>query len=158
MRDGGEGCEARGRQGGWEVQPPSLSRALECARHGGAGAVRLAWRHGGSGSCPNPSPLLCSAYCGSLWLAAVCVMCKVAGIVGDDEVLQKYSAIRQKGAEAFERLLWNGAYGQTAWAPAGPTRGAALTHPQPGVRAPAPGHWLSASGSERLPPVGRRAV
>uniref|UniRef100_A0A8C3PBV5 Non-lysosomal glucosylceramidase n=1 Tax=Chrysemys picta bellii TaxID=8478 RepID=A0A8C3PBV5_CHRPI len=51
-----------------------------------------------------------SAYCGSLWLAAVCVMCKVAGIVGDSEVLQKYSAIRRKGSEAFERLLWNGKY------------------------------------------------
>ncbi|XP_029768852.1 non-lysosomal glucosylceramidase [Terrapene carolina triunguis] len=67
------------------------------------------------GKLGSPADLLhgisaSGAYCGSLWLAAVCVMCKVAGIVGDSEVLQKYSAIRRKGTEAFERLLWNGKY------------------------------------------------
>ncbi|XP_025049265.1 non-lysosomal glucosylceramidase [Alligator sinensis] len=51
-----------------------------------------------------------SAYCGSLWLAAVCMMCKMAEILDDGGVLHKYSAILQKGSEAFERLLWNGKY------------------------------------------------
>ncbi|XP_062984437.1 non-lysosomal glucosylceramidase [Elgaria multicarinata webbii] len=51
-----------------------------------------------------------SAYCGSLWLAAVCMMCKMAEILGEGEVLQKYSDILAKGTVAFERLLWNGKY------------------------------------------------
>uniref|UniRef100_A0A8D0HDJ2 Glucosylceramidase beta 2 n=1 Tax=Sphenodon punctatus TaxID=8508 RepID=A0A8D0HDJ2_SPHPU len=51
-----------------------------------------------------------SAYCGSLWLAAVCMMCRMAEILGETEVLEKYSAILKKGTESFERLLWNGKY------------------------------------------------
>ncbi|XP_015271182.1 PREDICTED: LOW QUALITY PROTEIN: non-lysosomal glucosylceramidase, partial [Gekko japonicus] len=51
-----------------------------------------------------------SAYCGGLWLAAVCVMCQMAEVLGAGEVRQKYSAILTKGTEAFERLLWNGKY------------------------------------------------
>uniref|UniRef100_A0A8D0E4M1 Non-lysosomal glucosylceramidase n=1 Tax=Salvator merianae TaxID=96440 RepID=A0A8D0E4M1_SALMN len=51
-----------------------------------------------------------SAYCGGLWLAAVCVLCKMAKLLGDGEVLQKYSAILAKGTASFERLLWNGKY------------------------------------------------
>ncbi|XP_025973175.2 non-lysosomal glucosylceramidase-like [Dromaius novaehollandiae] len=51
-----------------------------------------------------------SAYCGGLWLAAVCMMCKMADMLGDGEILQKYTAILEKGKEAFERLLWNGKY------------------------------------------------
>ncbi|XP_054842573.1 non-lysosomal glucosylceramidase [Eublepharis macularius] len=51
-----------------------------------------------------------SAYCGGLWLAAVCTMCRMAEILGEDEIQQKYSAILAKGSEAFERLLWNGKY------------------------------------------------
>uniref|UniRef100_A0ACB8EPJ1 Non-lysosomal glucosylceramidase n=2 Tax=Sphaerodactylus townsendi TaxID=933632 RepID=A0ACB8EPJ1_9SAUR len=51
-----------------------------------------------------------SAYCGGLWLAAVCMMCRMAEVLGEDEVQQKYAAILAKGTEAFERLLWNGKY------------------------------------------------
>ncbi|XP_044300731.1 non-lysosomal glucosylceramidase [Varanus komodoensis] len=51
-----------------------------------------------------------SAYCGGLWLAAVCVMCRMAEIMGSGEVLQKYAAILARGSAAFERLLWNGKY------------------------------------------------
>ncbi|XP_069482882.1 non-lysosomal glucosylceramidase isoform X2 [Ambystoma mexicanum] len=51
-----------------------------------------------------------SAYCGGLWLASVCVMCKMAEILSDDVMLQKYSRILEKGKSAFERLLWNGKY------------------------------------------------
>ncbi|XP_053150773.1 non-lysosomal glucosylceramidase [Hemicordylus capensis] len=51
-----------------------------------------------------------SAYCGGLWLAAVCVMCQMAELLGAREALQKYSGILAKGTEAFERLLWNGKY------------------------------------------------
>uniref|UniRef100_A0A8C3E6Y6 Non-lysosomal glucosylceramidase n=3 Tax=Corvus moneduloides TaxID=1196302 RepID=A0A8C3E6Y6_CORMO len=51
-----------------------------------------------------------SAYCGGLWLAAVCMMCKMAEVLGDTEVRQKYLDILNKGKEAFERRLWNGKY------------------------------------------------
>lgn len=51
-----------------------------------------------------------SAYCGGMWLASVCMMCKMAEILNDDLVLQKYSCILEKGKSAFERLLWNGKY------------------------------------------------
>ncbi|XP_010218121.1 PREDICTED: non-lysosomal glucosylceramidase [Tinamus guttatus] len=51
-----------------------------------------------------------SAYCGGLWLAAVCMMCKMADVLGDHGTMQKYSAILQKGKESYERLLWNGKY------------------------------------------------
>lgn len=36
------------------------------------------------------------------------MMCQMAEILGEGDVLQKYSAILAKGTEAFERLLWNG--------------------------------------------------
>lgn len=49
-----------------------------------------------------------SAYCGGLWLAAVCTMCKMAEVLGDAEIQQKYTDILSKGKEAFERMLWNG--------------------------------------------------
>ncbi|XP_062828747.1 non-lysosomal glucosylceramidase [Anolis carolinensis] len=51
-----------------------------------------------------------SAYCGGLWLAAVCMMCRMAEILGEGAALQRYSAILSSGAAAFERLLWNGRY------------------------------------------------
>ncbi|KAM6469741.1 non-lysosomal glucosylceramidase isoform 3-T3 [Liasis olivaceus] len=51
-----------------------------------------------------------SAYCGGLWLAAVCMMCRMAEVLRDGEALERYSAILAKGAAAFERLLWNGKY------------------------------------------------
>ncbi|KAM4878822.1 non-lysosomal glucosylceramidase [Sylvia borin] len=51
-----------------------------------------------------------SAYCGGLWLAAVCMMCKMAEVLGDTEIRQKYLDILNKGKEAFERMLWNGKY------------------------------------------------
>ncbi|MEE6517532.1 hypothetical protein FKM82_027811, partial [Ascaphus truei] len=51
-----------------------------------------------------------SSYCGSLWLAAVCMVCRMAQILGDTAVYEKYTAILHKGKEAFEKLLWNGKY------------------------------------------------
>ncbi|XP_063309588.1 non-lysosomal glucosylceramidase isoform X1 [Pelobates fuscus] len=51
-----------------------------------------------------------SAYCGGLWLAAVCMMCQMAGILSDSPVYNKFSAILNKGKEAFEKKLWNGKY------------------------------------------------
>lgn len=58
----------------------------------------------------QPPPLLCftSAYCGGLWLATVCVMCRMAEALGDGPALESYSGILAKGTAAFERLLWNG--------------------------------------------------
>ncbi|XP_072353279.1 non-lysosomal glucosylceramidase isoform X2 [Scyliorhinus torazame] len=51
-----------------------------------------------------------SAYCGGLWLASVCVMCKMAEILKNDEEYKKYKDILERGKEAFERILWNGKY------------------------------------------------
>ncbi|XP_041043261.1 non-lysosomal glucosylceramidase isoform X3 [Carcharodon carcharias] len=51
-----------------------------------------------------------SAYCGGLWLASVCVMCKMAEILKIDEEYKKYKDILERGKEAFERILWNGKY------------------------------------------------
>ncbi|XP_030048660.1 LOW QUALITY PROTEIN: non-lysosomal glucosylceramidase [Microcaecilia unicolor] len=51
-----------------------------------------------------------SSYCGGLWLASVCVMCKMAEILKDNSVLQKYSTILENGKTAYEKLLWNGRY------------------------------------------------
>ncbi|XP_053560394.1 non-lysosomal glucosylceramidase [Bombina bombina] len=49
-----------------------------------------------------------SSYCGSLWLAAVCMMCQMAQTLGDTSVYHKFSNILAKGKEAFEKMLWNG--------------------------------------------------
>lgn len=51
-----------------------------------------------------------SAYCGGLWLASVCVMCKMAQILKDDAVYQKYSDVLERGTASFEKILWNGKY------------------------------------------------
>uniref|UniRef100_A0A670YYY8 Non-lysosomal glucosylceramidase n=1 Tax=Pseudonaja textilis TaxID=8673 RepID=A0A670YYY8_PSETE len=51
-----------------------------------------------------------SAYCGGLWLASVCVMCRMAEALSDGPALERYSDILAKGTAAFERLLWNGKY------------------------------------------------
>ncbi|XP_075043493.1 non-lysosomal glucosylceramidase [Mixophyes fleayi] len=51
-----------------------------------------------------------SAYCGGLWLAAVCMMCQMAEILDDTSVYNKFSSILSKGKEAFEKHLWNGKY------------------------------------------------
>ncbi|XP_076828718.1 non-lysosomal glucosylceramidase [Brachyhypopomus gauderio] len=51
-----------------------------------------------------------SAYCGGLWLASVCVMCKMAQLLSSDTVYERYRDILQRGSEAFDKLLWNGNY------------------------------------------------
>ncbi|KAM9329739.1 non-lysosomal glucosylceramidase [Gastrophryne carolinensis] len=51
-----------------------------------------------------------SAYCGGLWLAAVCTMCQMAHILGERDAYSKFSDILSRGKEAFEKLLWNGKY------------------------------------------------
>ncbi|XP_028821210.1 non-lysosomal glucosylceramidase [Denticeps clupeoides] len=51
-----------------------------------------------------------SAYCGGLWLASVCVMCKMARLLGAAGVFQRYADILQRGTAAFHRLVWNGQY------------------------------------------------
>ncbi|KAG9463218.1 hypothetical protein GDO78_022189 [Eleutherodactylus coqui] len=48
-----------------------------------------------------------SAYCGGLWLAAVCMMCQMAEDVEDKDAHSKFSSILSRGKEAFEKLLWN---------------------------------------------------
>ncbi|XP_053264076.1 non-lysosomal glucosylceramidase [Podarcis raffonei] len=51
-----------------------------------------------------------SSYCGSLWLAALSMMCQMAQLLGQEDARQTYSAILAKGTAAFEKLLWNGKY------------------------------------------------
>uniref|UniRef100_A0A6Q2ZL37 Non-lysosomal glucosylceramidase n=1 Tax=Esox lucius TaxID=8010 RepID=A0A6Q2ZL37_ESOLU len=51
-----------------------------------------------------------SAYCGGLWLASVCVMCKIARLVDNQAAFQRYRDILDRGSAAFDKLLWNGKY------------------------------------------------
>ncbi|XP_032399988.1 non-lysosomal glucosylceramidase [Etheostoma spectabile] len=51
-----------------------------------------------------------SAYCGGLWLASLCVMCKMAKLVDNEETYQRYRDILDRGSAAFDKLLWNGKY------------------------------------------------
>lgn len=53
---------------------------------------------------------LFSAYCGGLWLASVCVMCKMAQILKSDSVYERYKDILTRGSAAFDKLLWNGKF------------------------------------------------
>ncbi|MEQ2280260.1 hypothetical protein AMECASPLE_017879 [Ameca splendens] len=49
-----------------------------------------------------------SAYCGGLWLASLCVMCKMARLVDSEEAYQRYKDLLDRGSAAFDKLLWNG--------------------------------------------------
>ena len=49
-----------------------------------------------------------SAYCGGLWLASVCVMCKMAKLVDDEAAFLRYRDILDRGSAAYDKLLWNG--------------------------------------------------
>uniref|UniRef100_A0A8C9VF78 Non-lysosomal glucosylceramidase n=1 Tax=Scleropages formosus TaxID=113540 RepID=A0A8C9VF78_SCLFO len=51
-----------------------------------------------------------SAYCGGLWLASVCVMCKMARLMDNNSVYHRYKDILDRGSAAFDSLLWNGQY------------------------------------------------
>uniref|UniRef100_W5MSZ8 Non-lysosomal glucosylceramidase n=1 Tax=Lepisosteus oculatus TaxID=7918 RepID=W5MSZ8_LEPOC len=51
-----------------------------------------------------------SAYCGGLWLAAVCVMYKMARLLDKEPVYNRYRDLLDRGSSAFDRLLWNGQY------------------------------------------------
>ncbi|XP_051578468.1 non-lysosomal glucosylceramidase-like isoform X2 [Myxocyprinus asiaticus] len=51
-----------------------------------------------------------SAYCGGLWLASVCMMCKMARLLNCESVYQRYRDILDRGSAAFDKLLWNGKY------------------------------------------------
>ncbi|CAB1421470.1 unnamed protein product [Pleuronectes platessa] len=51
-----------------------------------------------------------SAYCGGLWLASLCVMCKMATLVDSEDMHQHYRDILERGSAAFDKLLWNGKY------------------------------------------------
>lgn len=49
-----------------------------------------------------------SAYCGSLWLGALCSTVKMAEVVGDESTRVKFAAVLDKAKVAFEEKLWNG--------------------------------------------------
>ncbi len=49
-----------------------------------------------------------SAYCGGLWLASLCVTCKMARLMGDGKAYQHYRDNLDRGSAAFDKLLWNG--------------------------------------------------
>lgn len=51
-----------------------------------------------------------SAYCGSLWLAALQCTCEMAKILSDDAILNQFSEILQRAKSAFQDKLWNGTY------------------------------------------------
>lgn len=52
--------------------------------------------------------VLSSAYCGGLWLASLCVMCKMAEVLKSDASLQYYKDLLDRGSAAYDKLLWNG--------------------------------------------------
>jgi uncharacterized protein (DUF608 family) len=49
-----------------------------------------------------------SAYCGSMWLAAVKVFCEMAKLQHCDDDLAFFESILDKAKASFERKLWNG--------------------------------------------------
>ena len=49
-----------------------------------------------------------SAYCGGLWLAALCAMKEIATILEFPEEGKKYQDILRRGKRAYHTLLWNG--------------------------------------------------
>ena len=51
-----------------------------------------------------------SAYCGSLWLAALKATTEMAKDIGDSEAFEKYSKILDAAKLVFEKKLWNGKY------------------------------------------------
>uniref|UniRef100_A0AAX7VFK9 Non-lysosomal glucosylceramidase n=1 Tax=Astatotilapia calliptera TaxID=8154 RepID=A0AAX7VFK9_ASTCA len=51
-----------------------------------------------------------SAYCGGMWVASLCVMCKMARLLDSEELYRHYKDLLDRGSAAFEKLLWNGKY------------------------------------------------
>ncbi|KAH7723818.1 bile acid beta-glucosidase [Aphelenchoides avenae] len=51
-----------------------------------------------------------SAYCGSLWLAALRVAAEMGREAGDKEAHVKYTEILRKAKKVYEEKLWNGRY------------------------------------------------
>jgi non-lysosomal glucosylceramidase len=51
-----------------------------------------------------------SAYCGTLWLAALSAATKMSKIVGDGKSSRKFNAWYKQGGKVFIKKLWNGKY------------------------------------------------
>ncbi|XP_050524900.1 non-lysosomal glucosylceramidase isoform X2 [Daktulosphaira vitifoliae] len=51
-----------------------------------------------------------SAYCGSLWLAALYSTIQIAKILEYDNIIAKYSEVLLKAKTSFNNILWNGDY------------------------------------------------
>lgn len=51
-----------------------------------------------------------SAYCGSLWIAALFCAKEIAAAVGDEKASLDYGSTLEKAKSAFEKKLWNGEY------------------------------------------------
>nr|XP_014270421.1 non-lysosomal glucosylceramidase isoform X1 [Halyomorpha halys] len=51
-----------------------------------------------------------SAYCGSLWLAALNVTITMANMIGEHDIANELSDTLTKGKHSFEKKLWNGVY------------------------------------------------
>lgn len=49
-----------------------------------------------------------SAYCGSLWLAALYCTVEMANILKQNAISEKYLAILNKAKISFNAILWNG--------------------------------------------------
>lgn len=43
-------------------------------------------------------------------MASLCVMCKMARLVDNEETYQRYRDILDRGSAAFDKLLWNGKF------------------------------------------------
>ncbi|VVC26259.1 Hypothetical protein CINCED_3A006003 [Cinara cedri] len=51
-----------------------------------------------------------SAYCGSLWIAALYSTVQIANILDQRDIYEKYSIVLNKAKEVFNTTLWNGDY------------------------------------------------
>uniref|UniRef100_T1JDY2 Non-lysosomal glucosylceramidase n=1 Tax=Strigamia maritima TaxID=126957 RepID=T1JDY2_STRMM len=51
-----------------------------------------------------------SAYCGGLWLAALCVTTLMARKLGDEAIATNYHEVLEKAKQAYNKKLWNDTY------------------------------------------------
>lgn len=51
-----------------------------------------------------------SAYTGGLWLACLTAFCKLAEIMGEQETVERFKPILDRGRQRYTELLWNGTY------------------------------------------------
>jgi uncharacterized protein (DUF608 family) len=62
-------------------------------------------------------PPATNCYRGTMWLADLRCAATLAGIVGDTDAAEQFSALAAKASKSFDRLYWNGSYYSFAYDP-----------------------------------------